>query len=175
MSRSRSLSRRGVAALVLGVAAFAGAAVITASPAHAAGATVRVNSFGQLVAEGTTGPDSIDLNPSGTATTVSSALHSVTAGAGCVQLGPSAVRCDGVTSILVNTTRGDDVVRNNTALFAEIFGSAGSDRLTGGSGRDILVGGSGNDFLTGNAGNDITDGGPDFDTCSGESEPNCEV
>jgi RTX calcium-binding nonapeptide repeat (4 copies) len=165
---------RHIAALALGTSALTGT-VIMASPAHAAGATVRVNSFGVLVVEGTTGGDSIDITMSGTVTSVSSVLHGVTAGVGCTQLGPSVVRCNGVSTIQVNTRPGDDSVRNNTGLFAEVFGSAGSDRLTGGSGRDILVGGSGNDFLTGNGGNDTTDGGPDFDVCSGESEPNCET
>ncbi|GAA2985449.1 hypothetical protein [Streptosporangium longisporum] len=169
-----SRMRRHIATLSLTAAGLAAGAVL-AAPAHAAGATVTVGSFQNMSVVGTTGNDSIDIRPLNGKITVSSVQHSVTAGAGCVQQGPNTVSCAGVTNILVNVRTGDDVVRNNTSLFAEIFGSAGSDRLSGGSGRDILAGGSGNDFLTGNLGNDTTDGGADFDTCSGESEPNCEA
>lgn len=169
-----SRKRRNITALALTLAGLATTAVL-ASPAHAAGATVTVGSFGNMSVVGTTGNDSVDINPSNGKVNVTSSLHSVTAGAGCVQQGPGTVSCSGVSTITVNVRTGDDTVRNNTSLFAEIFGSAGSDRLSGGSGRDILVGGSGDDFLSGNGGNDTTDGGPDSDSCSGETEVNCEV
>ncbi|MGJ6967788.1 hypothetical protein ACSDR0_38340 [Streptosporangium sp. G11] len=169
-----SRKRRNIATLALTVAGLATTAVL-ATPAHAAGATVTVGSFGNMSVVGTTGNDSVDINPLNGRINVSSSLHSVTAGAGCVQQGPNAVSCAGVTTITVNVRPGEDTVRNNTSLFAEIFGSAGVDRLSGGSGRDILVGGSGNDVLTGNGGNDTTDGGPDTDTCNGETEVNCEL
>ncbi|MFB9890607.1 calcium-binding protein [Planobispora takensis] len=170
-----SRMRRNIMILTMAAsAATAGAALMT-SPAHAAGATVTVGSFQNMSVVGTTGNDSVDINLLNGKVTVSSVLHSVTAGAGCVQQGPSTVSCAGVKNITVNVRGGADTVRNNTSLFAEIFGSAGADRLTGGSGRDVLVGGSGNDILTGNAGNDTTDGGADVDTCSGETEENCEI
>jgi Ca2+-binding RTX toxin-like protein len=169
-----SRMRRHLAVLTMTVAGMATATAL-AVPAHAAGATVTVGSFGNMSVVGTTGDDSIDINTLGGKVNVTSTLHSVSAGAGCVQQGPSTASCSGVTTIEVNVRAGNDTVRNNTALFAEIFGSAGSDRLSGGSGRDILSGGSGNDFLFGNGGNDTTDGGADFDTCVGESEPNCEA
>ncbi|GAA2905338.1 hypothetical protein GCM10010517_71510 [Streptosporangium fragile] len=169
-----SRMRRHIATMALTAAGLA-TTVTLATPAHAAGATVTVGSFGNMSVVGTFGDDSIDINLFGGNVTVSSVLHAVTAGAGCSQLGPSVVSCPGVSTVTVNVRPGNDTVRNNTALFAEIFGSSGSDRLSGGSGRDILVGGSGNDFLFGNGGNDITDGGADFDTCVGESEPNCEA
>lgn len=169
-----SRMRRHITALTLTAAGLATTAVL-AAPAHAAGATVTVGSFQNMSVVGTVGDDSIDINAFNGKVTVTSSLHSVTAGAGCVQQGPGTASCAGVTTITVNVRAGNDTVRNTTSLFAEIFGSAGSDRLSGGSGRDILVGGSGDDFLSGNGGNDITDGGPDFDTCAGESEPNCEA
>jgi Ca2+-binding RTX toxin-like protein len=169
-----SRKRRNIATLALTVAGLATTAVL-ATPAHAAGATVTVGSFGNMSVVGTTGNDSVDINPFNGKINVTSSLHSVTAGAGCVQQGPSTVSCAGVTTITVNVRPGEDTVRNNTSLFAEIFGSAGIDRLSGGSGRDILVGGGGNDVLIGNGGNDTTDGGPDTDTCNGETEVNCEL
>ncbi|MBB2911526.1 Ca2+-binding RTX toxin-like protein [Streptosporangium becharense] len=166
--------RRHITTLALASAGLATTAVL-AAPAHAAGATVTMGSFGNMSVVGTLGDDSIDINVFGGNVTVSSPLHSVTAGAGCAQLGPSVASCPGVQTILVNVRPGNDTVRNNTNRFAEIFGSSGSDRLSGGSARDVLVGGSDNDFLFGNGGNDTTDGGPGFDTCVGESEPNCEA
>ncbi|MGS2648772.1 calcium-binding protein [Streptosporangium sp. LJ11] len=169
-----SRKRRNITALALTLAGLATTAVL-ASPAHAAGATVTVGSFGNMSVVGTTGNDSIDINLFNGKINVTSSLHSVTAGAGCTQQGPNTASCSGVSTIMVNVRSGEDTVRNNTSLFAEIFGSAGLDRLSGGSGRDILVGGTGNDVLTGNGGNDTTDGGPDVDTCNGETEENCEL
>ncbi|MBT2232182.1 hypothetical protein [Nonomuraea sp. NEAU-A123] len=165
--------RRSFAALTLATATLTASAVL-ASPAHAAGATVQA-SIGLVTIVGTLGSDSIDISNSGSTVFVTSSAHSVTAGSGCAQEGPSKVSCANVDHISANVRQGDDVVNNNSGLTAEIFGSAGSDRLSGGSQRDILSGGTGNDVLVGNAGNDTTNGGADFDTCDGESELNCEA
>ncbi|MFB9723806.1 hypothetical protein [Planobispora longispora] len=166
--------RRTITALALAAAGLSTAAAV-ASPAHAAEtATATVGSFGNMSVVGTFVDDTITLTPSSGKIIVTSDTG-VTAGANCSQDGPKTVSCFGVKTIMVNARPGADTVSNNTALFTEVFGSAGADTLNGGSGRDILVGGSGNDKLTGNGGNDTTDGGPDKDTCAGESEVNCEL
>ncbi len=59
----------------------------------------------------------------------------------------------------VNAGGGDDVVRNNTSLYAIIRGGAGNDQIFGGDGWDDVYGGEGNDLI---------DGGGDWDILYGE-------
>ncbi|MFM8930825.1 MAG: C2 family cysteine protease [Gemmataceae bacterium] len=52
-----------------------------------------------------------------------------------------------VLSLRVDALGGNDTVKNQTGLAAEIRGGDGADRLFGGSGVDILFGGAGDDVL----------------------------
>ncbi|GII01519.1 calcium-binding protein [Planobispora takensis] len=165
-------TRRTLAALALATTALATSAAL-AAPAHAAGATVSKSGTAVKIV-GTTGNDSVDVTDFANGTVrVSSILHSVTAGAGCTQLG-AVVQCTGATRIQVSMSSGDDTARITGPLPATMSGSAGVDRLSGGSGNDSLSGGSGNDFLFGNGGADFADGSAGTDSCSSETEVNCE-
>jgi Ca2+-binding RTX toxin-like protein len=85
-----------------------------------------------------------------------------------------------VTSILIGTGRGNDVITAAAGLTKNVFasggagndritGGVGSDTLVGGTGSDVLVGGLGNDSLQGDAGNDDLDGGVGNDSLFGGS------
>lgn len=70
----------------------------------------------------------------------------------------------GVTSIRVNGSDGRDLIQNNTALPATIFGRDGNDQLQGGTSVDYLYGGNGNDGLFGGKGSrDVLHGGSGAD------------
>lgn len=103
-----------------------------------------VNLFnGILTVLGTDSADSIIISQSGT--TISVAGQSFSAAQ--------------VRRIVVSAGQGDDLVRNNTAIAATLYGGIGHDRLIGGSGRDVLYGGQGNDYLNGRQGVDRLIGG----------------
>jgi Ca2+-binding RTX toxin-like protein len=95
---------------------------------------------------------------------------------------------DGVTSIVGDGGKGDDVIvidasvtvnvtltgdegndelRYEGSDTATLTGDAGNDTLSGGSGNDTLSGGDGDDSLLGNGGNDALNGGGGKDTLRG--------
>ncbi|MER5424715.1 hypothetical protein [Streptosporangium roseum] len=168
--------RRSFAALTL-----TGVGLVTtafASPVHAAAdvITVQVTSRTMFVV-GTPGADVINITPLGGKISVGVG-SSVTAGPGCVKVGPTVVDCTGTGSgiqfIEVSTIGGDDSVNNQTSVQSSMLGGSGIDRLTGGPGRDALNGGSGDDVLTGKGDIDVANGAGGFDTCSAETESSCE-
>ncbi len=79
------------------------------------------------------------------------------AGAGCVQVSSSSVRCPpGV--VRMSLGGGDDSAATTGALKLDADAGAGNDRLTGGDGRDRLAGGAGRDVLLGGAHDDVLTG-----------------
>ena len=85
---------------------------------------------------------------------------------------------DGVTSILVNGGRGNDVITVDSSvnLPTKIYGSDGDDTITGGFGADRIIAGDGNDvvyagnakdIVYGEAGDDYLRGGSGTDLCDG--------
>jgi Ca2+-binding RTX toxin-like protein len=60
--------------------------------------------------------------------------------------------------------------------FADVLrGDEHKNQIFGGDGDDQLFGKTNDDTLVGQAGNDSADGGIDVDSCSAESEVNCEL
>ena len=114
-------------------------------------------SGGDLYVIGTTGNDSIFVNPA-----AGGQLAVVRNG---VSYGPFAVP----GTIRVTALEGNDTVTVGAAVArpAAIDGGAGNDTLNGGAGNDTLIGGTGNDSLAGNGGNDSLSGGADNDTLDG--------
>ncbi|MCS7023011.1 MAG: CAP domain-containing protein [Gemmataceae bacterium] len=105
---------------------------------------VAVNFFnGILTVLGTEGPDTIVVSQEG----------------GTVRVAGQSFAAAAVRRIVVSAGAGDDLVRNDTALPATIYGGLGNDRLWGGSGSDVLFGGHGNDYLDGRQGIDRLIGG----------------
>ena len=82
----------------------------------------------------------------------------VTAGTGCMQLGPRAAECTGSLIVNVELRNRPDRVRANGMLTLRAEGGPGADRLIGGPLGDRLDGGPGPDVLKGR--------GSGFDTAS---------
>jgi uncharacterized protein YkwD len=103
-----------------------------------------INLFhGILTVLGTDQADTIILRQSGDTILVAGQSFSATA----------------IRRIVVSAGKGDDLVRNDTAIAATLYGGIGNDRLIGGSARDVLYGGHGNDYLNGRQGVDRLIGG----------------
>lgn len=171
------MSRAPWVKALVAIAATGGSALAFSAPAQAAFAPVNVERSGTTIfVRAGSEANGIDLNGSaGSSMTVTDTLVSVTAGAGCQQLG-ALVRCStvGVTRVVVTAGLGNDAVRNNTNIASTLSGGGGFDRLFGGSAADAINGGSGDDILSGGAGSDTLDGGTGIDRCTGEFESNCE-
>lgn len=70
---------------------------------------------------------------------------------------------------------GNDVLLGGDDI-DKLKGGSGDDRLEGGGGNDDMDGGSGSDFIDGQAGaSDKANGGTGTDTCTAETETNCEI
>jgi hypothetical protein len=113
-----------------------------------------------LVVGGTTGNDSIVINPGGP-------------GAVKVLLGGVLLGSFSPTSrILVYGQAGDDDIQvaGGVSLPAWLYGDAGNDTLHGGAGDDVLVGGAGKDELEGGQGRDLLIGGLGADTLIGNAD-----
>jgi Ca2+-binding RTX toxin-like protein len=113
-----------------------------------------------LVVSGTTGNDSIAINPGG---------------AGTVQVILNGVAQDGYSptgKLVVYGQAGHDVivVEGGVSLPAWLYGGDGHDTLTGGSGHDVLLGGAGDDTLDGGGqGRDLLLGGLGADVLTGNA------
>jgi len=108
-----------------------------------------------LAVGGTTGNDTIVLNPS----------RGVKVLIGGVSYGNFA----GAQRIAVYGQAGDDNIQLAGAIrtSAWLFGGDGNDRLKSGAGHDVVVGGAGNDQIHGHTGNDILIGGDGADQLNG--------
>jgi len=110
-------------------------------------------SNGQLVVNGTTGNDSIQID------SVSGGLRVTLNG---IDKGTFA----GVNRIRAAGGQGNDSItlESNVNVPAELLGEGGNDTLRGGTGNDSLVGGDGDDSLQATAGDDSLFGGNGNDT-----------
>ena len=72
-----------------------------------------------------------------------------------------------MSRVVITALGGNDVIRNNTAKPATLFGGMGNDTIHGGSVGDRLFGGQGTDTLFGNAGADVLFGGGGTDALNG--------
>jgi Ca2+-binding RTX toxin-like protein len=95
----------------------------------------------------------------------------IQAGTGCTQESPNVVACTTAAgrSLIARLGDQDDIAVSRTSRSAQLFGEAGSDRLTGASGRDTLLGGDGSDTLSGGSSPDTLDGGIGDDALAGGS------
>jgi Ca2+-binding RTX toxin-like protein len=64
------------------------------------------------------------------------------------------IRDEQITRIEVHGLEGDDTIRNQTDLGAQMFGESGNDTLESGDGNDEFRGGVGNDIMIGGRGDD---------------------
>lgn len=106
----------------------------------------------------------------------------LTAGSGCVQLGPNRARCGDVDGAVIRVGDRNDRLNVDFALSQyrfDVFGYGGpgddtligsryTDYYYGGDGADTIVGGNGRDDLSGGAGPDRLDGGRSEDSLAGE-------
>ncbi len=104
--------------------------------------------------EGTSGADSIQIVPNGTAATV---------------LAPATAPVNSTAESLdVQGLGGPDTITGSNGLATltalTIDGGNGDDTLLGGDGADVMVGGNGSDFVDGNRGNDVAFLGGGADT-----------
>lgn len=156
----------------LAVVLTASAAVLTATaaPAWAAStgrARVYVSGTAQHVefVAGSGRANQVEVFRSGDTVTIDD-RHRITAGKGCkaVKGDVTKVRCTvrvvrGATVVDVRLGDRDDVFANKTAMYAEVRGGSGRDRLYGGSGTDTLNGDQGADKIYGGVGDDYLQGG----------------
>ncbi|MCA9138519.1 MAG: VCBS repeat-containing protein [Planctomycetales bacterium] len=73
-----------------------------------------------------------------------------------------------VDLIRVDGGRGDDVIENQTAIAASLWGGDGNDRLLGGGADDEVFGGNGDDRIAGRSGDDDLRGGEGNDHIRGD-------
>ncbi|SDT72167.1 calcium-binding protein [Actinoplanes derwentensis] len=168
-------------------AVLASGMTMTASPAQAAStglARVYTSGATQFVefTAGTGKANQVEVFRAGNTVTFDD-RHRIRAGKGCkaVKGDSTKVRCPvrSGNAVTVDVRLGDknDVFANKTAMYAEVRGGTGKDRLYGGSGPDLLngdrgadriYGGVGDDFLLGGVGgDDVLQGGVGDDTLLG--------
>jgi Ca2+-binding RTX toxin-like protein len=113
-----------------------------------------------LVVGGTTGNDTIVLNPQGNLGDINVTINGVSQGV----FHPTG-------HLIVFGQDGDDdiEVAGSIALDVLLYGDAGNDHLKGGAGSGILVGGDGDDMLIGGSGRNILIGGDGKDRLVGGS------
>ncbi|HMJ12337.1 MAG TPA: hypothetical protein VK524_13025 [Polyangiaceae bacterium] len=116
-------------------------------------------------------------------------VHLLEPGSGCwfpTASNHHVVRCNvpSAAKIYVNLGALDDGFWSTTPRLTLVNGGSGNDTiatgaaldwLDGGAGNDTLIGGGGDDVLLGNDGNDSVDGQAGADTCTAETESNCEL
>ena len=146
-------------------AAVTGTTLLGAAPAYAATPVIASVSNGTLNIKGSSFGDGVVASNSNGAFTLSTTTGSITAGTGCQQLG-TVVTCSGFDLMVFSGLLGDDTFKNDTSMRSFLSGGPGSDRITGGPGNDVIRGGDGSDFAFGRGG---------FDTCTAESESDCEA
>jgi autotransporter-associated beta strand protein len=112
-----------------------------------------------LLVGGTTGDDSIQLNPS-SGGNIQVTINGVAQG----DFGPTG-------RIIIFGQAGDDDIQlaNSVPNDAWLYGGAGNDVLKGGGGNNVLFGGDGDDTLMGSAGRNLVIGGNGADTLKGLS------
>ena len=97
-------------------------------------------------------------DPYSTSATTQQTGSRINAGAGCVRIINTTVRCPaaGITRVVLNGSDGDDTLSASTITTVPVTlnGGAGLDRLTGGALGDSLSGGTGADRFIGGAGGD---------------------
>ncbi|HEX3147871.1 MAG TPA: hypothetical protein VHR66_07285 [Gemmataceae bacterium] len=116
---------------------------------------------GDLLIGGTTGNDTVTVNPAHDPTKVTVKLNGVKLG----DFDLAAI----TGSIIVRTGAGADKVTISSKITkpALLDGGPGNDALTGGAGDDTILGGGGDDKLTGGKGNNVMVGGDGNDTLAG--------
>jgi Ca2+-binding RTX toxin-like protein len=127
--------------------------------AQAADASITGSTLSFVAAPGEANDLTVSLS-AGTYTLVDAGAP-VTAGAGCVQVGPAEVTClnTGVTALVLDGRDvGDSIAVGAGTAPATLTGAGGDDVLTGGSGADTLNGGADADHLDGAGANDVLNG-----------------
>jgi Ca2+-binding RTX toxin-like protein len=80
-----------------------------------------------------------------------------------------------VYQLLMTIILPSDFFMAGGAVSGKPLGQSGNDQMSGGTGSDQLLGEGGNDALTGGADTDTANGGAGTnDTCTAETETNCE-
>jgi Ca2+-binding RTX toxin-like protein len=113
-----------------------------------------------LLVQGTSGDDSILVNPSNTA------------GSYDVTLNGQLLGSYAVTRIIVHGEAGNDTIQvsGSVATPVWLFGDSGNDHLNAGNGGSVIVGGSGDDEILGGAGRDVLIGGLGADHLVGNAD-----
>jgi hypothetical protein len=110
-----------------------------------------------LVIGGTTGADTIQVNPGSGSAPIQVSLNGV------------VESFTGVGRIVIYGQDGDDNIQvvGGITLPTELHGGGGNDTLHGGNGPNVLLGEAGDDDLTGGVGNDLLIGGSGVDVLRG--------
>lgn len=161
-----TLKRLHLAALVCplaGVLALAGAAPALATDVTVEETKLRIIDYAAQA-------NAIEVRPGPVGYDIFDDRTDLTAGVGCLQLGPHYVNCPGPISVVgVGSGGGDDVVDlTNIALPAYVLGGAGNDLIEGGPADDTLDGGPGEDTIQGNGGRDKIEGAGGDDALQGD-------
>ena len=102
----------------------------------------------QVIAEGTSGADTIEVLASGTAASVAGLAASLT-----------VAELEAADQLVIEGLDGKDTISAATvptgAMQRTIDGGAGNDTIVGSGGADALIGGAGNDDVRGGRGNDV--------------------
>ena len=114
-----------------------------------------------LVITGTSGNDSIKVEPGSSSTTLKVNFN-----------GSITTVAKPTGRIIISGEAGDDTIHLAGAILnqAWLYGDTGNDRLNNGNGGGLLFGGDGNDDLTGGGGRDIMIGGQGADKLIGNSD-----
>ncbi len=115
---------------------------------------------------GTTGSDTVSLQPSGSAGQIVATLN-----------GTALAPFSGVSRIVVFGQDGNDDLHATGSLSVPVwlYGDAGNDRLKGGAANDVLIGGDGDDVLAGASGRDLLIGGLGADRIVGNADDDIMV
>ncbi|MEU4157928.1 calcium-binding protein [Actinoplanes sp. NPDC026670] len=183
---------RKTAAGALAVAVGTAAALVTATPARAAGTSWAYVDGNRLTVEAAYGVVNNYYVRSGTGVfhfydSDGAILLDPARTGGCVPATSSMITCPlSVLVLSVDARDGDDYVQNDTDRRLNVHGGDGNDRILGGGsydgihgdagddhlegrgGHDVVYGGAGNDRTWGGDGADIMDGGPGVDEAHGE-------
>jgi Ca2+-binding RTX toxin-like protein len=160
----------GAAALLIGTAGL----LVAATPAYAAGASVRVVNGVLTFQAGSGEENSLRITADQSLNVHVVDAVPLTAGAGCRAVdNPNAVTCSYPRSVRISTGDKNDVVSLLMGLPSVVDAGADDDRVgVGGSILETepthtLIGGPGNDVLAGGHGADLIDGGPGRDVMTG--------
>ncbi|XVU25214.1 calcium-binding protein [Actinoplanes sp. CA-054009] len=159
-----------VAATVFGGTAVA-AVVVVALPADAAtvGTVKVIDKSVVALIDSSSRAHNVSITRSGRTITVDDVVG-ITAGAGCVKVDGTKVRCAlkaDPSRIRVQFGPRNDTLVNRTDIAITVRAGAGADRITGGSRADYIEGEAGNDAVWGLGGNDNIEGRDGNDALSG--------